>query len=163
MFNNVVNSDELDSDLEDKIMSMVQYESGLTKKKLPTAPSAPEPTTIETAPEEPEVVHAPVDLDKSTKSDFSFSNELQLNNSDLEEEKNAPVTVKDSESESDNDNEKETMQVDIAPPQVTNYIDLNDQQPVYMDDEDTSEEEAELNEKLQELIEEQVNIESDKK
>jgi hypothetical protein len=139
-------SDEMDSDLEDKIMSMVQYGSGLKKK-------APLPEK-----KEPEVIHAP-EVDNNKKlTTFSTANELQIS--------------EDNDTTSSSSNEAyESAEEDIgvpespapapatvqeAQPQVTRYINLDDRQ--YMEDMETSEEEAELNSKLQDLIDEQVHI-----
>lgn len=117
----------MDSDLEDKIMSMVQF-----KKKSPIV-------------EKPEVTVAPptVAAEKSTSQKFSASQELQI-------------------SEHDSDDDEDDIGVPHEPPtpedqlHVTRYINLDDKH--YMDEQETDEEEAELNSKLQDLIDDQVNI-----
>lgn len=132
-------SDEMDSDLEDKIMSMVQYGSGLKKK-------TPLPET-----KEPEVVHAPEIEANKKHTTFSTANELQISNDN------------DDSSNDEYESAEEDVGVPETPatlqeskPQITRYINLDDKH--YMDDEETSEEEAELNSKLQDLIDEQVYI-----
>jgi DNA polymerase sigma len=177
----------MDSDLEDKIMSMVQYGSGLTKKKALATPIAPEVPVVISAPavskiapiNKPKVVYAPLDTKDKQKTKFSASNELQLQNSDDsssedEDEEAGLLHSSDEEEEENNENsdneeyssaqedlgvpEEEEAKQDtvLAEPQITRYINLGDDDKQYMEDEDTSEEEAELGLKLQELIEEQV-------
>ncbi|KAI8098103.1 uncharacterized protein B0P05DRAFT_568060, partial [Gilbertella persicaria] len=142
-------SDGMDSDLEDKIMSMVQYGSGISKKKPIPAPPKPE-TRVD-----PAVVYAPTETDEKKKSEFSASNELQLQEDDESDE---PDLYKSNNSESEDDHlssldtTAKTTTV-AAEPTVTRYINLDDKQ--YIEDQETSEEEAELGLKLQELIEEQ--------
>ncbi|KAI8058880.1 hypothetical protein BDF21DRAFT_430179 [Thamnidium elegans] len=121
-------SSDMDSDLEDKIMSMVQF-----KKKTPII-------------EKPEITVAPptTTAEKSTSQQkFSASQELQI-----------------SEQDSDDDDEDDIgVPHDPSTPEdqlpVTRYINLNDKH--YMDDEETDEEEAELNSKLQDLIDDQIS------
>lgn len=142
-------------------MSMVQYGSGLVKKNVPMSQGTEKKAVVDEHKEsqEPEVVHAPVDLSKSKKADFSFTNELQLNDSDLEEGQVRSGESNESEnSDVDDSTSKEDAQDDavMAEPQITNYISLDDQQPKYMDDVATTDEEAELNLDLQKLIDDQV-------
>lgn len=177
-------SDDLDSDLEDKIMSMVQYGSGLTKKKavpvvseVPVTVSSPVVSKIEPVTK-PKVVYAPSDKKEKQKTSFSAASELQLQNSEgssdeieeglidssddgEEEENNENSGDEDySSAQEDLDVPDETPEQDtvMAEPKVTRYINLEDDEKKYMEDEDTSEEEAELGLKLQELIEDQVEI-----
>lgn len=149
-------SDEMDSDLEDKIMSMVQYGSGL-KKKVAPAPAAPEKKS-------PEVVLAPKD-DNTTSSTSKFSAADELNigkdNDDEDEDENGNDDDDSSISYSGYQSAEEDLGVPETPappqesqPQVTNYINLDDKH--YMDDEEMSEEEEELGIKLQELIDDQI-------
>lgn len=148
-------------------MSMVQYGSGLTKKKAPLRPSTPEPKVQE----EPEIVHAPISKTTTAKKeDFSFSNELQLHDSEEESNNNDnnAFVVHDSDEEHMSDVETSENVVSSTTienvdngvteaPQITNFIDLNDQpQTESMDEDGSSEEEEENNSKLQQLIEAQV-------
>lgn len=126
-------SDDMDSDLEDKIMSMVQF-----KKKTPS----PE------KPEEAKVVYAPVGDDADNKNtNFSAANELQISEEEEDSYDEDIGTPENPPTPEDNDI--------IIQPQVTRYINLDDKH--YMDDEETDEEEAELNAKLQDLIDDQVS------
>ncbi|KAG2207234.1 hypothetical protein INT47_012287 [Mucor saturninus] len=129
-------SDDMDSDLEDKIMSMVQF-----NKKVPSVEK----------PEEPKVVYAPIG-DNAEKQDTNFSsaNELQLSEKEEGEEDSDAEDIGTLENPSTPEDTDIVMQ-----PQVTRYIDLGDKR--YMDDEETDEEEAELNAKLQDLIDEQIS------
>lgn len=147
----------MDSDLEDKIMSMVQYGSGL-KKKVAPAPAVPEKKS-------PEVVLAPKDDNTSSStSKFSAADELNIgkdNNDDDDEDENGNDDDDSSISYSGYQSAEEDLGVPETPappqesqPQVTNYINLDDKH--YMDDEEMSEEEEELGIKLQELIDDQV-------
>lgn len=115
----------MDSDLEDKIMSMVQF-----KKKTPVTEKQ----------EEPKVVYAPVEKEETKPTKFSASNELQISD--------------------DSDTEDIGVLEDPPTPQneeelpVTRYINFDEKK--YMDEEETDEEEAELNSKLLDLIDDQV-------
>lgn len=167
----------MDSDLEDKIMSMVQYGSGLSKKFVPASTNPPKPTTATPTPttctqkkeqKQAETIYAPIDqtTKKSSSSTFSAANMLQINSHDSEEE---DEYREDSLSE-DSDEEESEEEEDIGTPpplderqevaeepRVTRYINLDDEKH-YMDDEETSDEEAELGIKLQELIDDQVKF-----
>ncbi|KAG1179472.1 hypothetical protein G6F70_001150 [Rhizopus microsporus] len=163
-------SEELDSDLEEKILSVTHYDVGVDKKKKKTESAAPErstPTAPVSAPDARgrvlpsksarrtvSTVHAPIDFDRK-RADFSAASELKLNSSDEEgeyrseeekEEEMADVVASDSSSE-----EEELRE---APPPVTRHINLDDKQ--YMDDVETSEEERELGAELRVLIEDSI-------
>lgn len=133
----------MDSDLEDKIMSMVQF-----NKKTPIAEK----------PEEPKVVYAPIgDNAEKQKTKFSSANELQLSEEE-EEGEEGEEGEEDSDAEDIGTLENPPTPEDsdiVMQPQVTRYINLDEKH--YMDDEETDEEEAELNAKLQDLIDEQVS------
>jgi hypothetical protein len=166
-------------------MSMVQYGSGLIKKKA-TAPATPVPEARATSPapsvaisepmHKPKVIYAPLDTKEKQKTTFSAATELQLQNSNDSSSEEGILHSSDEEEEDKSGDEEEedksgdeeysTPQEDLevqdepkdiiaAEPQVTRYINLEDDGKQYMDD-DVSEEEAELGLKLQELIEEQV-------
>lgn len=142
-------SDEMDSDLEDKIMSMVQYGSGLKKKVAP----APEKKST------PEVVHAPKDDNTtSSTSKFSASDELNIGKADGDDDgDDSSISYSGYQSAEEDLGEPETPALPQEPqPQITNYINLDDKH--YMDDEEMSEEEEELGIKLQELIDDQVCV-----
>lgn len=123
----------MDSDLEDKIMSMVQF-----KKKTP----------IVEKPEEAKVVYAPVGDESEKKStNFSAANELQISEEEEDTDTEDIGVIENPATPKDDDI--------VMQPQVTRYINLDDKH--YMDDEETDEEEAELNAKLQDLIDDQVS------
>ncbi|KAI8336019.1 hypothetical protein BD560DRAFT_413885 [Blakeslea trispora] len=156
-------SDQMDSDLEDKIMSMVQYGSGITKKRaLPTnSEPATEPTDGSTG------VRTPV-TSKDDKKSLQYSDEeYQLEDSDNDSAdlyKTANNTEDDSGDSSDNEKEsesKEETKATVNQPTVTHYINLDDKH--YMEDDETSEEEAELGMKLQKLIDDQIYTRQSKK
>ncbi|KAI8975091.1 hypothetical protein BDF20DRAFT_876851 [Mycotypha africana] len=93
-------SDEIDSDLEDKIMSLVHYQTGVVDSAPPPSKPAPETVSIpepyvrikdlskEKAFEKsaPKVVYAPIDVNGTGVSNYSANAELQLDepNSDVE-------------------------------------------------------------------------------
>ncbi|KAI8376638.1 hypothetical protein EDC96DRAFT_423618, partial [Choanephora cucurbitarum] len=160
-------SDQMDSDLEDKILSMVQYGSGITKKK--TLPTKLEPA-IEPTPDsvpEPVVVRAPISdaADQKRPVDFSASEEYGLGDTDSDSSE-SHKTASNTEDESDEDTEddddnnsssneaRENTLADAPQPAVTHYINLDDKR--YMENDETSEEEAELGIKLQKLIDDQI-------
>ncbi|KAG1057046.1 hypothetical protein G6F43_001093 [Rhizopus delemar] len=168
----------MDSDLEDKIMSIVQYDSGVKRKRTnaesvpPTRSSSPVPAnTTETtskivATPKPsvrrkvETIHAPLDIDKK-RTEFSAANELHIESSDDEEEgeyiseQDEETDLNSSPSESEEDEEpQDEEKTQAVAPLVTRHISLDNKQ--YMDDEDTSEEEIELGKQIQELIDNQI-------
>lgn len=170
----------MDSDLEDKIMSMVQYGSGISKKKT-SAPAAAVPTTETQDVHPPEqsnvqasVVYAPVDdaTDDSQKTAVSSANIYQIDETDSEDDAPTKTVYSDEDDEESEDEEKEEEEEEdvgvpeltadvpaktpVHEPQVTRFINLDEEEKRYMDDEDTSEEEAELESKLQQLIDDQV-------
>ncbi|KAK4521435.1 uncharacterized protein ATC70_012050 [Mucor velutinosus] len=167
-------SDDMDSDLEDKIMSMVQYGSGISKKKAP-APVLPSTKTQDVSPSEqnnvqPKVVYAPVDSDieDPQKTAVSSANIYQIDESDSEDDAPSKAVYSDEDEDEDEEREEEEdigvpeLTADIPAkktidqPQVTRFINLDEEEKRYMDDEDTSEEEAELESKLQQLIDDQI-------
>lgn len=135
----------MDSDLEDKIMSMVQYGSGLKKKVAPVPEN-----------KSPEVVLAPTDdtTTNTTATKFSAADELNIGKDNNDDDSSSYGGYQSAEEDL---GVPETPAISQEPqPQVTNYINLDDKH--YMDDEELSEEEAELGLKLQELIDDQVSI-----
>ena len=175
----------MDSDLEDKIMSIVQYDSGVKRKRtnaesVPTTrSSSPVPantteTTSKTvATPKPsvrrkvETIHAPLDIDKK-RTEFSAANELHIESSDDEEEgeyiseQDEETDLNSSSSESQEDEEpqdeepQDEEKTQVIAPLVTRHISLDNKQ--YMDDDDTSEEEIELGKQIQELIDNQIQV-----
>ncbi|GAA5795485.1 hypothetical protein HPULCUR_000843 [Helicostylum pulchrum] len=98
--------------------------------------------------EKPEVTVAPptASTEKSTSQQkFSASQELQISEQDSDDD--------DDEDDIGVPHEQPTLEDQLH---VTRYINLDDKH--YMDEEETDEEEAELNSKLQHLIDDQVNI-----
>ncbi|KAI7875607.1 hypothetical protein K492DRAFT_210840 [Lichtheimia hyalospora FSU 10163] len=121
---------ELDSDLEDTIMSMVQYGS----KQATTKPK--------------ETLQRENEQDTSSQDDSSVStaSESQVDSVDSVDDdlqslsnEQAPVSPSSVHSE----------------PRVTRVIDLGDK-PKYIDEEEEDDEERELNEELQDLIQSQI-------
>jgi prolyl-tRNA synthetase len=158
----------MDSDLEDKIMSMVQYGSGIAKKKAPTANTQDDSNNINDAKEsnvEAKIVYAPTDIDDegAEKTAFSSANEFQIDDTDSEDDTNLKPFYSDEES---SDEEEDIgvpeltadvpIKKDVEQPQVTRFINMDDEDKRYLDDEETSEEETELGIKLQKLIDDQV-------
>lgn len=159
----------MDSDLEDKIMSMVQYGSGIAKKKTPASDTQDDATNVNNTKEnnvEAKVVYAPTDIDDedAEKTAFSSANEFQIDDTDSEDATNLQPVYSDEES---TDDEEEDIGVpeltadvpikkDVEQPQVTRFINMDDEDKRYLDDEETSEEETELGIKLQKLIDDQV-------
>ncbi|CAO0790159.1 unnamed protein product [Mucor circinelloides] len=155
----------MDSDLEDKIMSMVQYDSGISKKK----PSLPAKTQDVSPPEQnnvpPKVVYAPVDSDNedSRKTAVSSANIYQIDETDSEDDVNSK-TVNSDEDGSDKEEDIGVPELtadvpanaQVEQPQVTRFINMDEEEKRYLDDEETSEEEAELESKLQQLIDDQI-------
>lgn len=161
----------MDSDLEDKIMSMVQYGSGIAKKKTSTSNTQDDATNGNDANEsnvEAKVVYAPSDIDDedAEKTAFSSANEFQIDDTDSEDDTNSKPVYSDEESTDDDDEEEDigvpelTVDVpikkDVEQPQITRFINMDDEDKHYLDDEETSEEETELGIKLQKLIDDQV-------
>jgi hypothetical protein len=152
----------MDSDLEDKIMSMVQYGSGLSKKNTTPIVSPVADKQVQTEIVAPKVVYAPVDKKAETKkTNFSAANLLQIS-SDEEEEDQYHDTNNNMESDEEdigvleNPPTPPTVMEEVVEPKVTRYINLDEKH--YMEDEETSDEETELGIKLQELIDDQVNM-----
>lgn len=162
----------MDSDLEDKIMSMVQYGSGITKKKASTSNTQDDAANANDAKEsnvEAKVVYAPSDIDDedAEKTAFSSANEFQIDDTDSEDDINPKPVYSDEESTDGDDEEEEDIGVpeltadvpikkDVEQPQITRFINMDDEDKHYLDDEETSEEETELGIKLQKLIDDQV-------
>ncbi|GAN03512.1 conserved hypothetical protein [Mucor ambiguus] len=170
----VSRSDDMDSDLEDKIMSMVQYGSGISKKKaldsVPPLSKTQDANPPEQSNVQAKVVYAPIDndIEDSQKTAVSSADIYQIDDSDSEDGRPSNTVYSDNEEDEGESEEEETdigvpeLTADIPTktpadqPQVTRFINLDEEEKRYMDDEDTSEEEAELESKLQQLIDDQI-------
>ncbi|KAG2223069.1 hypothetical protein INT45_008270 [Circinella minor] len=201
--------EELDSDTEDKIMSLIHYSSGLKKKKqsqvqIQTVHSLPRQRT--TSP----IINTttPDDLDSkvnetsiapkrsiSDQSDAFVFNTIQAQAKSIDNNNDDDSSFYDGSSDSDNEygdtanyseeedegisdddsgltekdnlkgDEKENYDSDVDGstdnhlhenrPSVTRIINLDEESPSYIDDEEETDEELELNNKLQDLIQDQ--------
>ncbi|KAI8647070.1 hypothetical protein BD408DRAFT_479485 [Parasitella parasitica] len=160
-----LSSDEMDSDLEDKIMSMVQYGTGIAKKKAPPSTKNDEHANeADLNNAQAKVVYAPMDSDKSDEERpaFSSANEFCIDNTDSDDDTNPTTVYSDDESDKEQDAGVPELAADVPikkeaeQPRVTRYIDMDQEDKRYLDDQDTSEEEAELGQKLQKLIDDQI-------
>ncbi|KAI9468907.1 MAG: hypothetical protein EXX96DRAFT_98100 [Benjaminiella poitrasii] len=170
-------SDAIDSDLEDKILSMIQYESGLTKKKpgSQSRTATPITSTAQSPAPSPKVVYAPINTKESTKSSgLSAAHFLPLDN---DSEDDLYVIDKSSDDDGEDDDDKDdsghqeegsnpsselaatASDTNIIEPQITRFINLDDDDG-YSLDESSDEEQSNL--KLQELIKHRVNTNKSK-
>ena len=209
---NILYREELDSDTEDKILSLIHYSSGLKKKKQPQVQIqtlAPLPqqrmaspiintTTSDDldskvnetsiAPERsiPDQSGAFVfnaiqaqarSTDDNSDDDSSFydgSSDSDDESADIanynEEEEESTSNDDNGSSEEDSsksdENEKDDSDddgdignhLDENQPSVTRFINLDEDSPSYLDEQEETDEEVELNNKLQDLIQDQVNL-----
>ncbi|CEP12761.1 hypothetical protein [Parasitella parasitica] len=154
-----LSSEEIDSDLEDKIMSMVQYGTGITKKK-----ASPTQKDVQKNSLQAKVVYAPMDSDKSDdeRPAFSSASEFCIDNTDSEDDTHSATVYSGEESDHQENSGVPELIPDVPAerqteqPRVTRYIDMDEEEKRYLDDEHMSEEEAELGLKLQKLIDEQT-------
>ena len=123
-------SEQLDSETEDKIMSLIHYSSGLKKKKAVKRPLSP-------------------------SSESSDSSDQQASSSDEDKESDED---NDSDESSGEDEESDSESTPAVEPSVTRYISLDADNSSYIDEESEDEEESELNSKLQGLIQDQVRL-----
>ncbi|KAI8384979.1 uncharacterized protein BYT42DRAFT_281956 [Radiomyces spectabilis] len=159
-------SDELESDVEDQILSMVQYGSGLNGTGHKQTTEATQSSAGKK--DKVQVVVANDAAPKKSKNQIKpkSSDLLQLSSSEEDGE-----IVSDSDQDQDetadteaSDEENDSVEMELPQiqqqtgPRVTRYIDLDMVGGSrYMDDEDEeSDEERELNQKLQNLIDDQI-------
>ncbi|KAI8140482.1 hypothetical protein BJV82DRAFT_622780 [Fennellomyces sp. T-0311] len=138
--------EELDSDTEDKILSLIHYSSGLKKKKA-AKPSLPSEESESSQSSDQE------SSSNEEESDEELGDELDKeSHNDKEEEEEKEEVVVEEESGESSSEESETP----AEPSVTRYINLDADNPTYIDDESEDDEEVELNTRLQDLIQDQI-------
>ena len=213
---NILYREELDSDTEDKILSLIHYSSGLKKKKQPQVQIqnlAPLPRQRTASPIINTTTHDDLDskvietsippersipdrsgafvfntiqaqgksADVNNDDDSSFydgssdsdDESADIANYNEEEEEEGESNDDNGSSEEDNsesdENEKNDSDdddddgnidshLDENQPSVTRFINLDEDSPSYLDEQEETDEEVELNNKLQDLIQDQVNL-----